>query len=111
MKFANGILSQFDSSFVTPYRVGMEVVGSEATLIIPDPFKPGVKSEIYIRRENGQEIVQIEGGELYIGEVENMYDSIVEDQPQRMSLADSRANIAAILGLIKSAETGKIVKI
>jgi predicted dehydrogenase len=111
MKFANGILAQFDSSFVTPYRVGMEVVGSEATLIVPEPFKPREKSEVYIRREDGTETVQIEGGELYIGEVENMYDSVVRGQPQRMSLEDSRANIAAILGLIKSAETGKIVKI
>ena len=111
MKFANGVLAQFDSSFVTPYRVGMEVVGSEATLMIPEPFKPREKSEVYIRRENGTETVQVEGGELYIGEVENMYDSIVHGQPQRMSLEDSRANLAAILGLIKSAETGKIVKI
>jgi xylose dehydrogenase (NAD/NADP) len=89
----------------------MEVIGSKATLIIPEPFKPREKSEIYIRREDGQETIQIEGGELYIGEVEDMYDAIVEGRPSRMSLEDSHANIATILGLIKSAETGKIVKI
>jgi xylose dehydrogenase (NAD/NADP) len=111
MKFANGILAQFDSSFVTPFRTSMEIVGSMATLIIPEPFKPGGKSEIYIRREDGQETLEIEGGELYIGEVEDMYDAIVENKPSRMSLEDSRANIAVILGFLKSAETGKIVKI
>jgi xylose dehydrogenase (NAD/NADP) len=111
MKFANGILSQFDSSFVTPYRVGMEIVGSTATLIIPEPFKPGVKSEIYIRREDGEETVKIEGGELYIGEVEDMYDAIVQNKSSRMTLLDSRANIAVILALLKSAQTGKIVAI
>jgi xylose dehydrogenase (NAD/NADP) len=111
MKFANGILAQFDSSFVTLFRTSMEIVGSMATLIIPEPFKPGSKSEIYIRREDGQETLEIEGGELYIGEVEDMYDAIVENKPSRMSLEDSRANIAVILGFLKSAETGKIVKI
>jgi xylose dehydrogenase (NAD/NADP) len=111
MKFANGILAQFDSSFVTLFRTSMEIVGSMATLIIPEPFKPGSKSEIYIRREDGQETLEIEGGELYIGEVEDMYDAIVENKPSRMSLEDSRANIAVILGFLKSAQTGKFVKI
>ena len=111
MKFANGILAQFDSSFVTPYRVGMEVIGSSASLIIPDPFKPGETSEIHIRHGAKDETIQIQGGELYIGEVEDMYDAIVHNKPSRMSLEDSRANIAVILGFLKSAETGKIVKI
>jgi xylose dehydrogenase (NAD/NADP) len=106
MRFANGILSQFDSSFVSPYRVCMEIVGSEATLIIPKPFNPGPKTEIFIRRGDEQESVKVKGEALYIGEVEDMADAILLGKPSRMSLQDTRGNIAAILALLESAEKG-----
>src|SRR5688572_14945694 len=78
MRFANGILSQFDSSFITPYRVSMEIIGSDATLIIPKPFNPGLKTEIYIRRGDKEEKVKDDGQEPYLGEVDDMYDAIMQ---------------------------------
>jgi len=109
MRFANGVLAQFDSSFVTPYRVGMEIIGSEAALIIPQPFKPDLNSEIYLHHDGKQERLEVTGQELYLGEVEDMYDAIVDGRPQGMPLGDTRGNIATILNLLKSAETGKSI--
>ncbi len=46
-----------------------------------------------------------------MGEVDDMCDSILLGKPSRITLEDSRGNLAAILALIKSAETGNPVKI
>jgi predicted dehydrogenase len=48
---------------------------------------------------------------LYIGEVENMADAILLKQDPRISLDDSRANVAAISALLESARTGKSVRV
>jgi D-xylose 1-dehydrogenase (NADP+, D-xylono-1,5-lactone-forming) len=47
---------------------------------------------------------------LYIGEVEDLADCILKGKTPRIPLADSRANVAAILALLESAKTGRAVK-
>jgi D-xylose 1-dehydrogenase (NADP+, D-xylono-1,5-lactone-forming) len=109
MKFRDGIHAQFDSGFKSPYRSYIEIVGSEATLNIPNPFKPDIKNEIYLKQGDKVKKISIKGQELYIGEVEDMYDAIVHGKQQRVTLADSRENVAVILALIESANSGKKV--
>ncbi|MEW6404786.1 MAG: Gfo/Idh/MocA family oxidoreductase [Chloroflexota bacterium] len=111
MRFANNILFQFDSSFQSPFRASMEIVGADGILSIPEPFKPGRNESIYLRRGDKEEAVKIQGEELYRGEVENMVDVILNGSSPRVTLADSRGTIAAILGLLDSAETGSVVKL
>jgi predicted dehydrogenase len=55
--------------------------------------------------------IKIKGQELYLGEVEDMCDAVLTGKPPRISLTDSRGNIATILALLESAQTGKIVSI
>jgi predicted dehydrogenase len=112
MKFANGVHAEFDAGFQSPLRSFIEIVGSEAVVNIPVPFKPGLKAQFQIRRvsnKNKIETIHVPGPELYLGEVEDMCDAILLGKPTRMSLEDSRGNVAAILALLQSAETGKIV--
>ena len=109
MRFADEVHAQFDSSFAIPFQTFMEIVGSEATLKIPKPFKPETDEKIYLRRGDKTETIKIKGQELYIGEVEDMADAILLGRQPRVSLDDSRANVAAILALLKSARTGKPV--
>ena len=111
MKFTNGVHAQFDSGFQSPLRVFMEIIGSEGSLYIPQPVKPGLKTEIILKRGDQTETIPIKGQELYMGEVDDMCDAILLGKPTRMSLEDSRGNIAAILALVQSAETGKVVRI
>jgi predicted dehydrogenase len=109
MKFKDEIHAQFDSGFKSPSRSYIEIVGSKAALQIPNPFKPGLKNEIILKREEDEEIIKIKGSELYLGEVEDLSEAILTGKAPRISLEDSRGNIAAILALLKSAETGKPV--
>ena len=109
MRFANGVHAQFDSGFKSPSRSYIEIVGSEAVLKISAPFKPQVKNELILVRGNAEEKIKISGTELYIGEVEDMCDAVLMNKPSRISLADSRGNIATILGLIDSANQKKSI--
>lgn len=109
MRFDHNVYVQFDSSFVTPLHAFMEVVGSEGTLNIPKPFKPGTDDKIYLTREDKTETIKIKGQELYLGEVEDIADAILLGREPRISLEDSRANVAVISALLESARSAKSV--
>jgi predicted dehydrogenase len=109
MRFANGVLAQFDSSFAIPFHAFMEIVGSEATLSIPHPFKPEENEKVYLTREDKTETIKVKGQELYLGEVEDMADAILLGKEPRISLDDSRGNVKTITALLESARTGKPV--
>src|SRR5215212_8090018 len=111
MRFANDIHAQFDSSFVLPFQARMEIVGSEAALSIPAPFKPQIDENIHLTRGDKTESIKIQGQELYIGEVEDMADAILLGKAPRVSLDDSRTNVAVIFALLESARVGKPVRV
>jgi predicted dehydrogenase len=111
MKFANDVLAQIDCSFDIPLYWGVEILGSEASLKIPSPFKPGVKEMLFLTRGDQTETIKVKGQELYIGEVEDMADAILLGKDSLISLDDSRTNIAVILALLESARTGKPVSL
>jgi len=109
LRFDHDVYTQFDCSFAIPLRWFMEIAGSEATLNIPSPFKPGLDEKIYLTRGDQTETINIPGQELYIGEVENMADAILLGKEPRISLEDSRANVNVITSLLESARVGKPV--
>lgn len=111
MRFADDILAQFDSSFVIPFHTFMEIVGSEGTLHVPHPFRPATGEKIFLRRGDKTETIKVPGQELYIGEVENMADAILLGHEPRVSLIDSRANVAVLSSFVESARTGKAVQL
>ena len=40
LRFPSGAVAQLDSSFEAPFRTHLEVVGTEAMIVVPEPFKP-----------------------------------------------------------------------
>ena len=111
MRFKGDVQAQFDSSFDIPFHAFMEIVGSEGTLSIPKPFKPGVNEKIFITRDSKIETIKIKGQELYLGEVEDMADAILEGKDSLISLDDSRENVAVISAFLESASEGKPVQL
>jgi predicted dehydrogenase len=106
-----GVIAQFDCAFNMPYRAQMEIVGSETTLTVPAPFKPGLENEIYLTRGDDTEQIVVSGQELYLGEVEDMADAVLLGKPPRISLADSRGNVAALVALVQSAKERKAISL
>ena len=111
MRFKDEVHMQFDCGFKSPSRSFIEIVGTDATLNIPDPFKPGRKNEIYLNHNNEMQTIKINGGELYSGEVEDICDAILNNRSPRISLTDSRGNTSVILALLQSAEGKKPVSL
>ena len=111
LHFGANVYGQFDSSFVIPFHVYMEFVGSEGTLIIPEPYKPGLNEKIFLVRDGKTETIKVKGSDLYLGEIEDMADAVLLGKSTRISLVDSRANIASILALLESARENKPVKL
>jgi predicted dehydrogenase len=97
---------QVDSSFAIPFHAFMEIIGSEGTLNIPNPFKPGMDERIYLTRGDKVETVKIKGQELYIGEVEDMADTILLGKDSLVSLDDSRVDVAATCAFLEAARLG-----
>ena len=111
LRFDNGVRADFDCGFRSSYRTWMEIVGDEGVLTIPNAFKPGRSETLTLTKDETREAISINGEELYQGEVEDMADAILEGKQPRVSLADSRGNVAAILALLESARQVKPVRI
>jgi xylose dehydrogenase (NAD/NADP) len=109
LRFPDEVYAQFDCSIKIPHHVYMEIVGEEGTLLIPNPFSPGLREKIYLIKEGKTKVISVKGAETYAGEVEDMADAILLRRPPSISLADSRGNVAAIQALFESARTGKPV--
>jgi xylose dehydrogenase (NAD/NADP) len=111
LRFPSGLIAQIDCGFAAPTRAYMEIVGSDGVLYVPMPFKPGTGETISLRRGDLTETIVVDGGELYSGEVQDMEGAILDGKPTRVSLRDSRGNVAAIVGLLESARSGKPVSL
>ncbi|MFQ5859078.1 MAG: Gfo/Idh/MocA family protein [Anaerolineae bacterium] len=113
MRFADGTLAQFDSSFQAASRWGAEVVGSQGTLVLDNPWKPGADGSVAIRLhfDNGTETMPVEDVDAYLCEVEDMADCILDGSEPVLPVSDSRGNVATLNALYESARTGQAVSL
>jgi predicted dehydrogenase len=109
MRFPGDVYAQFDCGFRAQFRMRIEIVGSEGVITVPRPFIVGLGQHIALERGDQVESIAIPDAELYLGEVEDMADAILLGKPPRISLADSRGNVAAITALLRSAREGRPV--
>jgi predicted dehydrogenase len=111
LRFVDDVFVQFDCGFRSLPRSRIVIIGSRATLTVPTPFKPGTDEVIKLFRDDQLETLEVPGQELYIGEVEDMTDAILSGKQPRISLEDSRNNVAVILALLQSAQEGRSVSL
>ena len=81
MRFPNDVYAQFDCGFISPSRTFMEITGTEAVLNIPTPFKPGLRESIVLTQGEQERRIDIQGEQLYIGEVEDMAEAVLDGKP------------------------------
>ena len=111
LRFDSGAMAQVDCGFRMPFRTRVEVVGREGVIVVPRPYKPGTHETIVIARADETTSVEISGPELYSGEVEDMADAVLLGREPRISLADSRGNVAALQALLRAAREGRPVQV
>jgi D-xylose 1-dehydrogenase (NADP+, D-xylono-1,5-lactone-forming) len=107
MKYASGVVAQFDSSFEIPDFTYFEVRGTLGTIIVPSPFKPSVKSSIRLIQNDQEKKFDFNVKYLYMGEVADMEDAIQKGTANLISLEESKQNVATILALLTSAQQNR----
>ena len=112
LRFASGLLAQFDCGFRAPYRTAMEFVGTTGSIELGSPFKPAGGEWIKINHGDHVELIESPRADhLYQGEIEDMERAVLDDQSPRISLENSRGNVATILALLESARSGQVVRV
>jgi predicted dehydrogenase len=109
LRFAGDVLGVFDCSFGTHFRTFMEVAGTDGVLLVETPFKPGVDASLRLTRGDSVETIVVAGEPLYVGEVEDVEAGVFDHRPSRVTLADTRGNVAALAALHEAARTGRVV--
>lgn len=115
LKFADGLLSQIDSSFELPFRARAEIAGEKGSLLVPRPFQPDLDGKrgglIHVAPDDTETRIEVVEEPLYLGEVEVMERAILDGVQPPYTLGHSRGNIATINALYRSAQTGRAVKL
>jgi predicted dehydrogenase len=103
--FPGGVLAQVDAGFRSPSRTHFEIAGTEGTIVVPEPWRPEGKPFLLVRGDETEEIV-VGGEDRYLLEIEDLADCARTGRPPRVTLAESRGNVATIVALLESARSG-----
>jgi predicted dehydrogenase len=109
--FPGDVLFQLDAGFRSPVRAEMELVGTEGVIRVHHPWRPEPDHPVLLTREGRTEAIPIPGVDRFLLEIEDLADAARGRKPPRMSLADSRANVAALVALQRSAREGRPVRV
>jgi len=108
LRFPGGLLAHFESGFGAPDRERVEVVGSEATLVVHHPFLPdpdGPPPAMTITRDGEVETIEVTSVDQYRAEVDDLQAAILDGAPPRVDLAFSRGGIATLVALDHAARS------
>jgi D-xylose 1-dehydrogenase (NADP+, D-xylono-1,5-lactone-forming) len=103
LRFASGLHALVDCSFAQPFRTGLEIVGSTGVIQIARPFKPETTETVVVQRGASSESHEVSSPLLYVNEIEDFARVVGGQLAPRVSLEDSRGNVAALCALLESA--------
>jgi predicted dehydrogenase len=110
MRFAGDVLASFDCGTALPDRDELEVIGSEGSLFLDDPWHC-TKPVIELRREDGSETIELEREDSYRLQLENLSDAIAGEAEPLLGRADALGQARALAALHRSAQSGEPVQI
>jgi len=106
LAFANGVVGHFDGGFIVPRRAMLEVVGEEATILVPDPFTPRTPGIEVLRPGAEPEQIPVEPTHSYRLELENLSAAIRGEAPLLLGREDAIGQARTIDKLYRSATAG-----
>ena len=110
LQFDDGAIATVHSSFRTPYRTWLEVVGGRGVLTVANPFRPAQSDAIEIHRNDDVRRETVEGSPvLFVRQIDDFVAAVLDGRAPAVSLEDSRGNAAALAALSESARFGRAV--
>ena len=107
--FPDDVVGIFDCGFGAHFRTFVEIAGTEGVITLETPFKPGAEAPVRLTRGDEVQTLIVAGEPLYLGEVQDLEAASLDGRPTRVTLADSRGNIATLVALQDAARTGRVV--
>ncbi len=111
LHFAGGVVAQVMSSFESPFRTEMEVIGTGGRLLVPRPFKPQERDEIHVVSGDDVQTIEVAGPALYQGQVDDVAEAARTGRPPLVTLDDSLDNTETLVALLESARSGRTVSL
>jgi 1,5-anhydro-D-fructose reductase (1,5-anhydro-D-mannitol-forming) len=113
MRFANGVLASFHDAFTVPHAgTGLELHGSDGSLIGRDVMTQQPKGDVYLRRNDTTEHIDIGPREgLYRRAVRKFNDAALNHSTPSASAADGVISLQVALAAAQSAATGQAVRV
>jgi predicted dehydrogenase len=108
--FPGDVFAGFDCGTCLPNRDELEVVGTEGSLFLDDPWHARTPV-IELRRDGEVERIELEVVDSYRLELENLADAIRGRAPLLLGREDAVAQARALEALHRSAETGAPVRL
>ena len=103
MRFPGDVVAQFDCGFVLPDRDELEVIGSEGSLFLDDPWHARTPV-LELRRDGGVEEIVLQPADSYRLELENLGDAIAGRAQPLLGREDAVGQARTIDALYRSAE-------
>jgi D-xylose 1-dehydrogenase (NADP+, D-xylono-1,5-lactone-forming) len=110
MQFDGDVLATFDCGTALPERDELEVIGSDGSLFLDDPWHCTVPV-IEVRRDDGVERIELDHADSYRLELENVSDVIDGKAELLLGRDDAVAQARALEALHRSAQTGEAVQL
>lgn len=108
LHYGRGRVAQISSSFRTPYHTRAVIIGSQGRLRLSRPFTAVDDSEMVFFPIDGEpEYIDIPPQPLYLGEIDDMNEAILQGKPNYISLDESRNHIRTVLALYESAQANQ----
>jgi D-xylose 1-dehydrogenase (NADP+, D-xylono-1,5-lactone-forming) len=111
LRFDDGVVAQFDCGFRAPFRAEMDIVGSEALVLVERPFKAGPQSRLTLVRNDTASDVPFDPQPSYTSEIEEFAAAALDGAPPRVPLTESRRTISVITALYESAASNAPVPV
>src|SRR5438105_7824864 len=110
LRFDGDVLAIFDCGTALPERDELEVIGSEGSLFLDDPWHCTVPV-IEVRRDGEVERIELERADSYRLELENVSDAIGGKAEALLGRDDAAGQARALEALHRSAESGEAVRL
>jgi D-xylose 1-dehydrogenase (NADP+, D-xylono-1,5-lactone-forming) len=105
LRFPGDVFGFFDCWTSLPERDELEILGSEGSLFLDDPWHAG-RPVIELRRDGEVERIELEPADTYRFELENVSDAIRGEGELLLGRADGVGNARALEALAASASKG-----
>jgi predicted dehydrogenase len=103
LHFPGDVLASITAGFRASTHTWLTILGSEGTLLVPDPFKPGPRSVLTLVRDGVRHDEVVAGSpRLFAREVADFTATVLDGAPPVVTLEDSRRT-AESLALIRTA--------